>query len=196
MTRVDFYLLSSDSERKLFDTVCLLIEKARQADQSVYVHTRSAEHANQLDEVLWRYRSSSFIPHLNLGAGSSEARGAADARYRQPDIINTGENKSGSVSATIGNNSGSRGNGVGEPVIVGLPAGNDTETRVAIGYCHEPVGRRDVLINMSDTVPVFFSRFRRTLEVVGASESARNDSRERYRFYKSRGYPLNHHNLS
>lgn len=187
MTRVDFYLLSTDSEQTLLDTVCLLIEKARKAEQSVYVHTRSASHADQLDEALWRYRSSSFIPHLNLGqsSNSSSNPGSIDEHFWQPGRPQV---------SGVGNLSGF--GSVGEPELIGLPAGDEAETRVAIGYCHEPAGRRDVLINMSDTVPVFFSRFRRTLEVVGGSESARDTSRERYRFYKTRGYPLNHHNLS
>lgn len=188
MTRVDFYLLATDSEQKLLDTVCLLIEKARKAEQSVYVHTASATHADQLDEALWRYRSSSFIPHLNLGQSSATSRNPKvnDAQTRQ-------HGQQASANA-VGRMTGF--DSVGEPELIGLPAGNDAETRVAIGYCHEPAGRRDVLINLSDTVPVFFSRFRRTLEVVGGSETARDNSRARYRFYKSRGYPLNHHNLA
>lgn len=176
MTRVDFYLLQIDSEQKLLDTVCLLIEKARAADQSVYVHTRSAEHADQLDAALWQYRSVSFIPHLNLGSS------ILPGTQPQPssDLTST------SLDSTM----------VAEPKLAGWTAGNETETRVTIGYCHEPAGQRDVLINLCKTVPAFFSRFRRTLEVVGGSETERNVSRQRYRFYKSRGYPLNHHNLS
>lgn len=52
-----------------------------------------------------------------------------------------------------------------------------------------------VFLNLAKTVPVFFSRFERTLEVVDRQESIRLDGRERYRFYKERGYPLQHHNL-
>ncbi len=172
MTRVDFYLLQTDSEQKLLDTVCLLIEKARAAEQSVYVHTRSAAHADQLDTALWQYRSVSFIPHLNLGSSTRSS-----ITTLQPD-------------------KNLKANGIAEPAILGRQTSNDTETRVAIGYCHEPAGRRDVLINLCETVPAFFSRFRRTLEIVSSSENERTFSRERYRFYKNRGYPLNHHNLT
>ena len=175
MTRIDFYLLPTDSEQKFLETVCLLIEKARRAEQNVYVHTRSAAHADKLDAALWQYRPSSFIPHLNLGQGPINTEPLGTHTTSQP------------VARPIG---------VAEPLMVGLPAATDSESHVSIGYCHEPAGRRDVLINLSPEVPVFFSRFRRTLEVVSGSDSDRSDSRERYRFYKARGYPLNHHNLS
>lgn len=194
MTRVDFYLLQTDSEQKLLDTVCLLIEKARTAEQSVYIHTRSAAHADQLDAALWQYRSVSFIPHLNLGS-CSEPKGLSNTASSDTALSTAMPGKiedqpSGYTGIPAGNSQ------LSTPELLGLSASNDAESRVAIGYCHEPAGRRDVLINLCETVPPFFSRFRRTLEVVNGSENELIVSRERYRFYKSRGYPLNHHNLS
>ena len=59
----------------------------------------------------------------------------------------------------------------------------------------EPGNDRHVLINLSSEVPPFFSRFERTLEVVNQAENVRDAGRERYRFYKERGYPLHHHKM-
>lgn len=56
-----------------------------------------------------------------------------------------------------------------------------------------PAADRSLLINLAPEVPHFFSRFARTLEVVDQSTSVREAGRERYRFYKHRGYPLKHH---
>ncbi len=61
--------------------------------------------------------------------------------------------------------------------------------------CSEPSRTDAVLINLANSVPVFFSRFERTLEVVDQQESIRLNGRTRYRFYQERGYPLQHHNL-
>ncbi len=61
--------------------------------------------------------------------------------------------------------------------------------------CHEPTRTDAVLINLASQVPVFFSRFERTLEVVDQEDENRLDGRTRYRFYQERGYPLQHHNL-
>ncbi len=58
----------------------------------------------------------------------------------------------------------------------------------------EPGGDRQVLINLAASVPPFFSRFERTLEIVNQDESVRDAGRERFRFYRERGYPLQHHN--
>ncbi len=59
----------------------------------------------------------------------------------------------------------------------------------------EPGHDRCVLINLSNSVPPFFSRFERTLEVINQSETVRVSARERYRFYQQRGYPLQHHKM-
>jgi DNA polymerase-3 subunit chi len=53
-----------------------------------------------------------------------------------------------------------------------------------------------VLINLHDAPPPFFSRFERLAEVVGADEAGAAAARERFRFYRERGYELRTHNLS
>lgn len=66
--RVDFYLLpttavANNNFADKIVTACRLIEKAYQASNQVYVHTDSAEQANQLDTTLWTFRDISFVPH-------------------------------------------------------------------------------------------------------------------------------------
>jgi DNA polymerase-3 subunit chi len=70
---------------------------------------------------------------------------------------------------------------------------------------HEPVliavnrepspGRWDVMVNLAAEVPEFFSRYERVAEVVDANAVRREQSRERYRFYRDRGYKLNTHQV-
>jgi len=60
----------------------------------------------------------------------------------------------------------------------------------------EPDATREVLINLVDEVPYFFSRFKRTLEVINDEEVIKQAARERWNFYKERGYPLNHHPIT
>lgn len=52
---------------------------------------------------------------------------------------------------------------------------------------------REVLINLSASVPTFFAQFERVLELV--TDDNRDSARDRYRYYKDRGYELHHHNL-
>ncbi len=67
---------------------------------------------------------------------------------------------------------------------------------VIIGQGEEPdPEHRDLLINLAEQVPLFFSRFERVAEIVGGNETTRKQARERFRFYRDRGYPMNTHEL-
>ena len=50
-----------------------------------------------------------------------------------------------------------------------------------------------VLINLGGAVPDDFARFERLLEIVGATPEAVTAGRDRYRFYRDRGYQLTNH---
>ena len=63
---------------------------------------------------------------------------------------------------------------------------------VTVG-CAEPAGADGVLINLSNEIPGFFGRFDRVAEII--VRTTRDRGRERYRFYRDRGYPLFDHQL-
>jgi len=139
MTNVDFYILANGSRERI---ACKLSEKAYGMGNRVYIHTRSAEQAQQLDELLWTFREGSFVPH---------------EQYQANTIC---------------------------------------ESPIQIG-CHEsPDTDCDVLINLSDEVPLFFSRFLRVAELVGTKDTDKTQGRERFRFYRDRGYSLKTHELA
>lgn len=56
--------------------------------------------------------------------------------------------------------------------------------------------RDGVLINLGQTLPAEFERFERFIEVVTADEQDRSAARQRWKYYASRGYVLNQHNLA
>lgn len=66
---------------------------------------------------------------------------------------------------------------------------------VLVGHDHEPSTHMDVLINLGAEVPRFFGRFERVAELVDQRPEQLALSRERYRFYRERGYELNSHQL-
>ena len=68
-------------------------------------------------------------------------------------------------------------------------------TPVVVGHDPDAVPHDDILINLRDESPPCFSRFKRLLEVVGGEPATVRAARERYKFYRDRGYPLQHHNL-
>lgn len=67
------------------------------------------------------------------------------------------------------------------------------DTPVHVGSGEEPGQHSDLLINLADEVPLFFSRFERVAEIVAAD--ARESARERFRFYRERGYSMETHTL-
>jgi len=67
---------------------------------------------------------------------------------------------------------------------------------IHIGCYAEPEAGLDVLINLCQEVPVFFSRFPRVAEIVEPGEPGKQAGRERFRFYRDRGYTLESHTIS
>jgi DNA polymerase-3 subunit chi len=66
------------------------------------------------------------------------------------------------------------------------------ETPVLIVQRPEDAGHDELVVNVSPDTPPSFSRFRRLIEVVGRDEEDRRQARDRWRFYKERGYEVNH----
>ena len=80
--------------------------------------------------------------------------------------------------------------------VVRQPLPTPPREPVIIGLKQEPVGTRwDLLINLAADVPDFFSRYERVAEIVDGNAERRAQSRERYRFYRDRGYQLNSHQV-
>jgi DNA polymerase-3 subunit chi len=70
------------------------------------------------------------------------------------------------------------------------------ETPVLVASGDEGPQGCELLLNLSDAAPPHFERFERLLEVVSADDGARKAARERYRFYRDRGYPIASHDLA
>ncbi|MGD2140551.1 MAG: DNA polymerase III subunit chi [Burkholderiales bacterium] len=68
-------------------------------------------------------------------------------------------------------------------------------TPVIVDHTPEPVIHEDVLINLRDETPAFFSRFQRLIEIVTNDQDDRARARERFRFYRDRGYEIVTHAL-
>lgn len=64
------------------------------------------------------------------------------------------------------------------------------ETPVLIGENAEALSRADVMINLHHERPPAFSRFQRLLEIVSTDVQDIEQGRQRFRFYRERGYAL------
>jgi DNA polymerase III subunit chi len=71
--------------------------------------------------------------------------------------------------------------------------GGDEEAKVEITFTANAGEHHDVLINLSSQIPEYFSRFARTVEIVIQAPTILENTREHYKFYKQRGYPISQH---
>ena len=142
MTRVDFYVLTTQTDEALLQFACRLTDKAYGLKQQVLLNAQAEDQARRLDELLWTFKAGSFVPHSLVGAQAD------------PCPVSIGSNV--------------------EP---------------------EEQPEWDVLINLAPEVPEFFSRYKRVAEVVDENGDRRASGRNRYRFYRERGYPIQTHKI-
>ena len=64
------------------------------------------------------------------------------------------------------------------------------ETPVILASSGENLPHHDVLLNLADEWPPFFSSFERVLEIVATDEEDKARARSRYAFYRKRGYDI------
>ncbi len=80
-----------------------------------------------------------------------------------------------------------------------ITSGEETDgtpaNTVHISYGDDVGEHHDLLINLADSIPRFFSRFDELQEIVLDHEDDLERSRKRYRYYLDQGYPLEHHRI-
>ncbi len=74
--------------------------------------------------------------------------------------------------------------------------GEAADCPVQIGHQQQPQHLHDVLINLADDTPLYFSQFTRLAEITSQQDEIRQHARKRFKFYRDRGYPLNHHQIN
>lgn len=71
--------------------------------------------------------------------------------------------------------------------------GPEPPPAVQIGYGSEPRGFNDILLNLSTTIPSFYKRFHRIMEIVRPNETSKELSRNHFREYRAHGCELHTH---
>jgi len=145
MTKVDFYTGSTDKLR----TACQLSQKAMQNGLRVLLHTPDEATTEALNELLWSYPATAFIPHCRI------------------DEIAAND----------------------------MPALSSSKWPVVVGHQGENFPHSEVLISLHSTCLPFFSRFERVIEIISQDEEDARLGRERFGFYRDRGYEMRHFDL-
>ena len=58
--------------------------------------------------------------------------------------------------------------------------------------CDEKFPHSELLISLHDVCPTFFSRFERVIEIISSDEQDVALGRQRFKFYRDRGYEIRH----
>jgi DNA polymerase-3 subunit chi len=72
MTRVGFYVVQGAEPDKRLEVAVRLADKAFQRGHRIFIHAVDEKQARVLDELLWSFRPSSFLPHGLHGAEHSD----------------------------------------------------------------------------------------------------------------------------
>ena len=62
---------------------------------------------------------------------------------------------------------------------------------IQIGYHDTQPHSHDLLINLTNTIPTFYSQFERVIEIVFSDSDMQQLARERYRLYREQGCEIN-----
>ena len=139
MSKVDFYILPTDSLSARLDFACKLCEKAWRLGHRIYLHCQDEAQRAELDQRLWAFKGEAFVPHDH-----------AEANH---------------------------------------------EGSVLLGIAADAPSHSDLLVNLGGDVPEFVGQFQRVAEIVVEAPEIRQAARERFRFYRERGYALQDHRL-
>lgn len=73
--------------------------------------------------------------------------------------------------------------------------GNDAaiSAPTVIGHSDDCGDHHDILINLREDIPDFFSRFQRLAEIVVQDAEVLDSARANWKYYRDRGYPLQRH---
>lgn len=89
MTRVGFYLLGTDDAEQRLHIAARLTDKAFQRGHRVYINTADQQQAEHMNQLLWSFRPSSFLPHGLAGTDDSDriAIGFGDNPADHDDLL-------------------------------------------------------------------------------------------------------------
>ena len=88
VTRVDFYILSTDSDTAWLHFTCRIADKAMRSGQQTFINSPSDRETKQLDDLLWTFSQGSFVPHRVVTAHEAEP-------VQEPVAIGTGQEPRG-----------------------------------------------------------------------------------------------------
>ena len=146
-------------------TACKLCHKVVGSGKRVHLYSPDEATTLALDALLWSYPNTAFLPHCR-----SDEKDAGE----MPVVLAHPQKNS-----TLGKGSEPEENSARDENFVYI----------------ETFPHNEVLISLHSTCLPFFSRFERVLEIVGLDAADTHTGRQRFGFYRDRGYEIRHFDL-
>lgn len=169
--QISFYVLSENKAQDILGFICQLTQTAlNKSSQSVLILSHDDHLVTKLDEALWTYDASGFIPHQRL-----PTRAKSDMASEQ------GSDMSGVSSAAIEDSA-------------------ETATKLApvLLSSYLPIDFKGIVLNTTaQPVNDFMAMATgaqptRVLEIIRPDEKSMQEGRHKYKHYQQLGYQLTH----
>lgn len=139
MKKVHFYHFQKN-KADTYHYLARLVEKAYLLNNTIFIFTDTTKEADFLDDWLWTFRDSSFLPHNLLHEGNF-------------------------------NNS---------PILISHKA---------------PPASKEILINLSQTIPEFYVQFKRIIELISMENECQQVGKQKYQQYQKLGCQTHNFNI-
>lgn len=70
--QIDFYISQGSTVEQRLLLACRLADKAFRSGHTVHVHCADAAQAQQLDDMLWSFQATSFVPHAQVSSDDAD----------------------------------------------------------------------------------------------------------------------------
>lgn len=90
MPQIDFYISNATALEQRLVLACRLADKAYRNGHKVYMHCANDTQARQLDDLLWSFQPSSFVPHALTTAAPADSPvriGSGEQRWSNGDVL-------------------------------------------------------------------------------------------------------------
>jgi DNA polymerase-3 subunit chi len=88
VTSIDFHHWPEETRRQHDVRVCELVEQAWQAGRGIYVHCLDEEMVASLDDLLWTFHDTSFVPHAIAGTpATAQVKILLGCAPQPPDLM-------------------------------------------------------------------------------------------------------------
>lgn len=89
MTRVGFYVVQAGAPARRLQVAARLADKAFQRGHAIFLNCASRAQAEEMDDLLWRFRPDSFLPHGLIDSDDTEhiAIGWGQDPERHDDLL-------------------------------------------------------------------------------------------------------------